>query len=613
MLPILRKLFLPLLFFLTSRGLSAANGTAQATYNWKNKDIEVDLDPIQDKYKRVKEEDGNTRVVQLYKIAKNDKNKALKNVNHFDKVEFSVDSRGRLQAYLQKAPGLSGFNDLTNHYVGQAVLFLQGGDEAILNINGEAVTQWHNWRDQGVASALPFGPALTNFAEPLTRSNAENKLGSLYRAFTPAVKDIIDHRGNPQVAHVVSDLLKMNSVGEIARKLYENQGVEASRMSSMTTIRMIRKHLIPLTSACGVVFGFTVGLNYVFKSGYNWVMHRMFLKSVIVESSMPENIVEWIAYNIFGKRKRILSQWKRMIHPPELMKELEAILQEFIDNIKYNMKIGRARRLRGEGMPHLHRLFYGPQGNGKTMLNRSLATLLYMKGLAHFLRIDGAEFGKLDTKEIPDVLNRIVEKAWSLYVRTGKPTILLIDEFDMLCPPRFARTTAWEMRELVSKLLATFPTTSSQFLVMCCTGNLNLAPGSKDRKKVDAAFLDRVGSASVYIGYLPPDLLFRVLKEAMVDYAKRRGGLKVSSDAFAALQEIAPALMKEFRTARQQEGLALRIITRAFNKRVKRRSKGRVIHRRDIEAVINEMKDFKKILRQEEDYGEEEGYDSDDY
>ena len=615
-LPIARKLVLPLLFFLTCQGLSAAGADATADYTWNGEKIKVELE-FKRTVEETNEETKQKHKFNIYSVYK-DKNPKLEDAHYFDQLEFSITDN-QLKTYLSNAPGIGIYNDLTEHHIGQLVLFVSKNSKKVMpNINAEAMNRLSEAQNAGKASIRPFGDTLTIFANEITLSNAENKLGAFYRAFRSSVEGYINQQGGKtKVAYVVSHILGMHTVDEMAKILHEYQQLEIQRESSVASsnaiFKNVRENLLSLSFAIITILGVTVGLNYFFKLVYDWVYKQLFSNDVIVFTTLPQNPIEWVMQNIFGQRKKMVSNFHRMIHPPERMREMMARTNGDEACIKYNKKIGSARRAAGEGAPLSHNTTYGPPGGGKTMWNREQGVYLYDKDLVHLVFIDGADFGKLDSREIPDVINRIEKNAWEEYVRTGKTTLLLIDEFDMICPPRFAKTTSWQMRELVSKLLATFPSTNSCHLVLRCTTNLNLRPNSPERKSIDPAFLDRVGTVLLYMGRLSGKLLSRVREEAMVDYAKRRGGLKIMPEAFVPMREIEEAIMKESPTPRQQKGYADQIMSEIFANRLKgRKTKKRPISATEVEEVLRRRSAVQNIESEDGDYGEKTGYYSED-
>ena len=101
-------------------------------------------------------------------------------------------------------------------------------------------------------------------------------------------------------------------------------------------------------------------------------------------------------------------------------------------------------------------LFYGPPGNGKTMLGKAAATSIakLYKGEPGFIYIKGPELLNSYVGATEGKIRKLFSEARSFYIRTGNPAIIFIDEADAILPRRGSGRSSDVEKTIVPQFLA---------------------------------------------------------------------------------------------------------------------------------------------------------------
>ena len=385
-------------------------------------------------------------------------------------------------------------------------------------------------------------------------------------------------------AHLLGKIYQ-NYDYEIIKQKVADAEEQSDRIKQNT--QLVREILTP-QNATRIVFSFaiTLAISAAFYHLFGYIrdiaLDSFRFPDIISETTYPtswQKYFGWIVRIFFRIEKKKITRKQELIVSTEVKEKIVNYIQATEKDIRYNMGLPKEKRwTKGKGAAGI--ILYGSPGVGKTMIANIIA-----KELSAFIAIvHGASISKAKPTEKVAALDILDQTARAYYAYSGKPTIIVIDEFDLMALNRFAENAKENDSLVVSKLLAIFPTVHAPHLITLATTNLDLS-NSDDRKKIDRAILNRFINIW-YVGY--PDM--KSWMKGFMHYLKKRAKEeKMEIDVTLYDYEgeaMYEEIRKKYKTLREVEAWTIEAI-----KELLRKKKRRI-----------EMDDIKELWMQEKEH-----------
>lgn len=194
--------------------------------------------------------------------------------------------------------------------------------------------------------------------------------------------------------------------------------------------------------------------------------------------------------------------------------------------------------------------FYGPPGNGKTATAKHLANKLYRQGAIEVVFLPGGNISKAKTAaEAVEALESIVRAAKERWQKTGKLTLLIIDEAEKAFKNRFGKDSDPVSEAFVTRFLSLFPNGARPYITVIECSNVDPADPA-NLHKIDPAILSRIPKAfRFYMGYPEKEVYLTIFREALKREAQAEG-VKVDGAVFQEVEAQVDKLMRLYPSAR---------------------------------------------------------------
>jgi ATP-dependent 26S proteasome regulatory subunit len=239
---------------------------------------------------------------------------------------------------------------------------------------------------------------------------------------------------------------------------------------SVVTKMVAKNALITVVGSLGVAtmwYGSKVLWHYI---------ERQLQKPRIIIESYHKNFLQRIQ-ELFGSRKKQVSQQQSFIFEQELQERLEAIIQT-TKIIHQKIKLGK------KNIKYRNLLLYGPPGTGKTLFAKQLAHQCGME----FAMASGASFGKKGALEAIDELFTWAHKS--------KGLLLFIDEAESLMPNREGLDPDSDSYRVFTNFLNYTGTRSNKVMIVMATNRLNIIDEAMYRRIDDLVELPLPGTSA---------------------------------------------------------------------------------------------------------------------
>lgn len=357
------------------------------------------------------------------------------------------------------------------------------------------------------------------------------------------------------------------------KRYYNQKNIDArnKRGDKLAIAKMVLNHGPYLAGLLIIIFSIVSVVNNAARVFFAWLFKKLTTPTIFVVMTFPLNWFEGLVWFFSGGPILPEDNWDKIICTEEERAELQEHYEAICFAIDENKKLSKEDRAEHRGMGINNTIWGGPPGVGKSMRARALAMHLYYQYYtSNVIFIDGSEPSKLDIKDVVEALTVLQLIAITHYIKTGEPTIVVIDEVEQLCPSHIGGNVSWERQAFTAKLLALQARNNSPYLVFLCTTNLDVRPEHEKEavKHIDRAVLSRMAKKE-HVSKPGSDILMKVFIENFKEYAKEFE-YEVDYTAKNYIKENFDMIARYYDTQRAVQGLANEWATKVLEKKIRK-------------------------------------------